>query len=78
MAATRNLSLNFKKSTKGTHVFDSEELGILGVYIPRALCLPGVAPEDTEVTVVITAKSGVTAKASRPVAVGIQNDDGLE
>lgn len=31
------VELKFKKSTKGTHIYENENLGISGIYFPKML-----------------------------------------
>ena len=57
--AAQTIPLTLSKSTKGTHVFANDDLGISGLYLPKLL-LPG-GPEGYTVAVVIT-KTGTETK----------------
>ena len=40
---SQTITLTLKKSTKGTHVYENETVGISGIYVPKDL-LPANAP----------------------------------
>jgi len=58
--STQTINLTLSKSTKGTHVFANDDLGISGLYLPKLLLLPG-GHEGYTVAVVIT-KTGTETK----------------
>ena len=43
----KTIILTLSKSTKGTHVYANEALGINGIYIPKALLMATPAPTIT-------------------------------